>query len=438
MIPLVEYADRHAQLGAIFDRSASFSEEVARAARDVLAEVQSGGDAALRDLSERFDGVRPDPIRVAPEALADAYAQADADLMSVIEEAAENIQRFHRRQLPQSWFAEDGDGVVLGQRVAPIERAGLYVPAGTAAYPSSLLMNALPAQVAGVDEIALCSPPQASSGEQSGGNPHPLILATAHLLGVDEVYAVGGAQAVGAMAYGTESIPPVDKIVGPGNAYVAAAKKQVFGRVAIDSIAGPSEVGILADDTARRDYVAADLLAQAEHDPRASVVLATPSRALAEAVKDEAETQTAKLARRDTIERALDGFGALVVTPSMTEAIALINELAPEHLEILTTDPWATMTEIRHAGAIFLGENAPVPVGDYFAGPNHVLPTGGTARYASPLGVHSFLRRQSVVSYSEKRLRDTGPRIAAFAEAEGLTAHAAAVRMRLSRSGEDP
>ena len=433
MIPLVEYADRHERLRALFDRSASFDEDVTQAAQSVLAEVQAHGDAALLDLSERFDGVRPQPLRMSAEELAAARAGADDELLSVIEEAAENIRRFHRRQVPQSWFADEAGGVVLGQRVTPIERAGCYVPAGTAAYPSSLLMNVIPAQVAGVEEIVLCSPPKKEHSSNGSGRPHPLILATAHLLGVEAVYAVGGAQAVGAMAYGTASVPAVDKIVGPGNAYVAAAKKEVFGRVAIDSIAGPSEVAILADETARPAYVAADLLAQAEHDARASVVLATPSRALAEAVQEEIESQIGDLSRRTTIEQALADFGALVVTPAMDEAVALINELAPEHLEILTAAPWQTMTEIRHAGAIFLGEHAPVPVGDYFAGPNHVLPTGGTARYASPLGVHSFLRRQSVVSYSEERLRETGERIAAFAEAEALDAHAAAVRKRLDR-----
>ena len=444
MIPIVSYADRHERLRALFDRSASFSEEVAQAARDVLDAVRTGQadddgcekreggrDEALRNLSERFDGVRPDPLKVTEEELTAARDAADPELLSVIEEAADNIRRFHQRQLPQSWFADEGGGVVLGQRVVPLEWAGLYVPAGTAAYPSSLLMNALPAQVAGVGEIVLCTPPK----KEHGGRPHPLVLATAHLLGLEHVYAVGGAQAIGAMAYGTATVPAVDKIVGPGNAYVAAAKKEVFGRVAIDSIAGPSEVGILADEAARADYVAADLLAQAEHDARASVVLATPSRALAVAVQEEIEAQVAVLERRDTIKEALANFGALVVTPSMEEATAFINELAPEHLELLTRDPWQTMTEIRHAGALFLGEHAPVPVGDYFAGPNHVLPTGGTARYASPLGVASFLRRQSVVAYSEERLQETGARIAAFADAEGLTAHAAALRKRLPKDG---
>jgi histidinol dehydrogenase len=428
MIPLVDYADRRERLGPLFDRSASFDEEVARAARDVLAEVRSRGDEALFDLGERFDDVRPEPLRVPQEARAAAYDEADAELRAVIEEAAGNIRRFHRRQVPQSWFADEPGGVVLGQRVAPLARAGCYAPAGTAAYPSSVLMNVIPAQVAGVEEVVLCSPPK----PEHGGRPHPLVLATAHLLGVTEVYAVGGAQAVGAMAYGTDRVAAVDKIVGPGNAYVAAAKKAVFGRVDIDSIAGPSEVAVLADADADPAYVAADLLAQAEHDPRASVVLATPSRALAEAVRSEIETQIADLGRRATVEQALADFGALVVTPSMEEAVALVDELAPEHLEILTADPWETMTQVRHAGAIFLGEDAPVPVGDYFAGPNHVLPTGGTARHASPLGVESFLRRQSVVSYSSERLGETGPRIAAFAEAEGLDAHAAAVRRRLA------
>jgi histidinol dehydrogenase len=311
-----------------------------------------------------------------------------------------------------------------------MERVGLYVPGGTAFYPSSLLMNAIPAQVAGVEEIHLVSPPQ------EDGRPHPLVMATAAFLGLEHVYALGGAQAVGALAFGTDTVPGVDKIVGPGNAYVAAAKKKVFGRVGIDSVAGPSEIGVLADETATPAFVAADLLSQAEHDVRASAILITPHRPLAEAVREEVEARVPELPRADVIEQALASYGACIVPDTMDEAVALMNELAVEHLELHVDDPWATMTRIRHAGALFLGEYSSEPVGDYFAGPNHVLPTGGTARHASALGVDDFVRTQSVLSYTEERLRQTGDQIATIAEAEDLRAHAEAIRARLDATDD--
>jgi histidinol dehydrogenase len=326
---------------------------------------------------------------------------------------------------------DDGDGVLLGQRVVPMERVGLYVPGGTAFYPSSLLMNAIPAQVAGVEEIHLVSPPKGD------GRPHPLVLATAHFLGLEHVYAVGGAQAVGALAFGTASVASVDKIVGPGNAYVAAAKKQVFGPVDIDSVAGPSEIGILADATADAEFVAADLLSQAEHDARASALLVTPHRPLAEAVQQHVARMVPKLPRRDVLEQSLADYGACIVTDTMEQAVAMINELAVEHLELIVDDPWQMMTRIRHAGAIFLGPYSSEPVGDYFAGPNHVLPTGGTARYASALSVDDFIRKQSIISYTQARLQETGDDIATFAEAEDLQAHAEAIRVRLRREEEE-
>ncbi|MEM6644614.1 MAG: histidinol dehydrogenase [Bacteroidota bacterium] len=427
MIPIVDYADRHERLGAILGRDASFSPEVDAAVRTILADVHAEGDAALQRYTERFDGVVLDAIRVPAQALASAHDALSADLRAIIAEAAGNIRRFHQRQVQQSWFAEDGDGVVLGQRVMPMDRVGLYVPGGTAFYPSSLLMNAIPAQVAGVREIHLVSPPQPN------GLPHPLVLATAHFLGLEHVYSIGGAQAVGALAYGTASVARVDKIVGPGNAYVAAAKKMVYGPVDIDSVAGPSEIGILADDTADPTYVAADLLSQAEHDTRASAVLVTAHRPLAEAVQREIERMVPALPRRAIIEPALRDYGACIVTETMDQAVAMMNDLAVEHLEILTRDPWQTMTQIRHAGAIFLGPYSSEPVGDYFAGPNHVLPTGGTARYASALSVDDFIRKQSVISYSQQRLEQTGAKIVAFAQAESLDAHAQAIQVRLDR-----
>ncbi len=429
MIPLVT-PDDTARLDAILSRDATFSDEVDASVDDILGQMREGGDPALLALTEQFDGVRPDSVKVPTSTLDEASDALDGDLRDAIAQAAANIRRFHKKQVRESWFTDDGDGVILGQRVVPMARVGLYVPGGTAFYPSSLLMNAIPAQVAGVEEIHLVSPPQ------EDGRPHPLVLATAAFLGLEHVYAVGGAQAVGALAYGTDTVPAVDKIVGPGNAYVAAAKKKVFGRVGIDSVAGPSEIGVLADDTADPAFVAADLLSQAEHDVRASAILITPHRSLAEAVQDEVEARVPDLPRADVIEQALADYGACVVTGTMDEAVDLMNELAVEHLELHVDDPWETMTRIRHAGALFLGEYSSEPVGDYFAGPNHVLPTGGTARHASALGVDDFIRTQSVLSYTKERLDETGEQIITLAEAEELQAHADAIRARLDRTEE--
>jgi histidinol dehydrogenase len=430
MIPLITPNDT-ARLDAIMSRGGTFGDEVDATVDDILAQVRSEGDAAVLNLTEKFDGVRPDPVRVPASVLDGAEEALDEDLRDALNEAAANIRRFHEKQVRESWFTEDGDGVVLGQRVVPMERAGLYVPGGTAFYPSSLLMTAIPAQVAGVDEIHLVSPPQ------EDGRPHPLVLATAAVLGLEHVYAVGGAQAVGALAYGTDSVPAVDTIVGPGNAYVAAAKKKVFGHVGIDSVAGPSEIGVLADETADPEFVAADLLSQAEHDERASAILITPHRPLAEEVQARIRQMVPRLPRAAVIEQSLADYGACIVTDTMDAAVDLMNELAVEHLELHVDDPWQTMTRIRHAGALFLGEHSSEPVGDYIAGPNHVLPTGGTARHASALGVDDFVRTQSVLSYSKERLEKTGSQITTLAEAEELQAHAEAIRVRLARNDED-
>jgi len=429
MIPLIT-PDDTARLDAIMSRGGTFSDEVDATVDDILTRVRTEGDAAVLDLTKKYDGVRPDPVKVPASVLDGAADALDDDLQTALEEAAANIRRFHEKQVRESWFTEDGDGVMLGQRVVPMARAGLYVPGGTAFYPSSLLMNAIPAEVAGVEEIHLVSPPQ------EDGRPHPLVLATAALLGLEHIYAVGGAQAVGALAYGTDTVPAVDTIVGPGNAYVAAAKKKVFGRVGIDSVAGPSEIGVLADATADPEFVAADLLSQAEHDERASVILITPHRPLAKTVQQHVEQMVPELPRADVIEQSLTDYGACIVTDTMDAAVELMNELAVEHLEIHTDDPWRTMTDIRHAGAIFLGEYSSEPVGDYFAGPNHVLPTGGTARHASALGVDDFVRTQSVLSYTKERLHKTGSHITTIAEAEELQAHAEAIRVRLNRNDE--
>ena len=424
LLPLVPYAERHARLGAVLDRRAVFDDAIETSVRTILDDVRQRGDAALLDLTERFDGVRPDALKVPAARLDTALEALDPDLRRTLEQAAANVRRFHQAEMPASWSHDDGDDVTYGQRISPVERAGLYVPAGTAPLPSSVIMNAVPALVAGVDEIHVCSPPGPD------GLPHPLILATARLLGMENVYAVGGAQAIGALAFGTESVPRVDVVVGPGNAYVATAKKLVVGQVGIDSVAGPSEVVVLADASADPTFAAADLLAQAEHDERASAVLVTPDRALAEAVQAEVDRLVATLPRADVLRASLPAYGAAIVTDTMEDALACVDELAPEHLVILSDVADTLWAQIRHAGAVFLGHQTPEPVGDYFAGPNHVLPTGGTARFASALGVGVFLRRQSVIRYSAARLGQSGEAIARFAEAEGLDAHALAVRVR--------
>lgn len=426
MLPVVPFCERREKLERLFGRSALFGDRIDEAVRRIVEEVRAGGDAAVLDYTERFDGVRPASLRVDVARLAEAHARLDDALRGILVEAADNIRRFHEKQLRASWFDTEEDGAGLGQRYVPIERAGVYVPGGTAAYPSSVLMNVIPAQVAGVEQLYLASPPGPD------GLPHPLVLAAAHVLGVDRVFAAGGAQAIAMFAFGTETVPCVDKITGPGNAYVATAKKQVYGMVDIDSVAGPSEIVVLADSEADPRFVAADLLAQAEHDPRASAVLVTPDAELAEAVRGHAAAMTATLPRRAIVESSLTDYGACIVTDTLDQAVEAVNELAPEHLELLVRDPKALLPGIRHAGAVFMGSFSPEPVGDYFAGPNHVLPTGGTARYASALGVEDFLRRQSVIAWTEARLARTGARIAAFARAEGLEAHARAVEARLT------
>ena len=425
MLPVVPFARRQEKLERLFSRRAVFDDRIEEAVRRILEEVRSGGDAAVLDCTERFDGVRPASLLVDAERLAEAHASLNDSLRRILSEAADNIRRFHEKQRRASWFDTEEDGAGLGQRYVPVERVGVYVPGGTAAYPSSVLMNVIPAQVAGVEHLYLASPPGPD------GLPHPLVLAAARMLGVDHVFAAGGAQAIAMFAFGTETAPRVDKIVGPGNAYVATAKKQAYGLVDIDSVAGPSEIVVLADASADPRFAAADLLAQAEHDPRASAVLTTPDAALAEAVCRHTADMAASLPRRAVVEASLAEYGACIVTDTLDEAIQVVNELAPEHLEVLTRDPASVLPRIRHAGAIFLGPFSPEPVGDYFAGPNHVLPTGGTARYASALGVEDFVRRQSVIAWTETRLARTASRIAAFARAEGLEAHARAVEVRL-------
>ena len=392
---------------------------------EVIKKVIDQGDEALIEYTSKFDSVNLASVSVHVSELESAWVTSEPTWKRAFESAAENIRRFHLKQCQQSWYVDDGDGVRLGQRVLPVDSAGLYVPGGTAAYPSSVLMTAIPAQVAGVGDLHLTSPPDPSTGR-----PRKEIMAAAHMLSIKHVYSVGGAQAIAAFAFGTESIPRVDKIVGPGSAYVTAAKKQVFGHVDIDSLAGPSELVVLADSTSKPEWIAHDLMAQAEHDVMASAILVTPDEAIARDVCLELERLLPMTQRRDIAGPALREYGAAIITSSMDEAIRMVNTIAPEHLELIVEDSWVVLEQIRHAGAVFIGPWSPEPVGDYHAGPNHVLPTGGAARFASALGVEDFVRRQSVIGYSERRLRLVADEIALMAESEGLEAHAHSIKVR--------
>jgi histidinol dehydrogenase len=406
-------------------RQGTIPAEVEQAVRTILEAVRTGGDAALFELTERFDGVRLDAasVRVRPEEVEEAYAALAPASLEALKTAASRIRAFHQRQLRTSWFSEE-DGAIVGMLARPLERVGIYAPGGTAAYPSTVLMNAIPAAIAGVQDIVMCTPPR-QDGQVAGA-----VLVAADLCGVHAIYRVGGAQAVAAMAYGTASIPKVDKIVGPGNVYVAAAKRLVFGQVGIDMIAGPTELLVIADEEARAAWIAADLLSQAEHDPLSSAMLLTPSRRLAEEVVDEVKRQVALLSRRQIAEASLEQFGAAVIVRGLDEAATLANEIAPEHLELLVKAPWELLPKIRHAGAIFMGDASPEAVGDYLAGPNHVLPTGGTARFASPLSVADFQHQSSLIAFSRPKLEALEPTLVELARLEGFEAHARAASIR--------
>ena len=414
--------------GASIKRSVdSGTEEQRRAVQEIIASVKKDGDKAVRGFTEKFDGVSLEDYQVSESEIEEAFSSLDSEMISIIEEAADNIRHFHSEQKRSSWFSTDENGTMLGQKLTPLDSVGVYVPGGTAAYPSSVLMNVLPAKVAGVERITMVSPPG------SDGRLSPGVLVAARIAGVKEIFKVGGAQAVAALAYGTESIAPVDKITGPGNIFVALAKREVFGDVDIDMIAGPSEIVILADEHQLADEIAADLLSQAEHDVLASAVLVTNSSTLAEEVSSQVERQLSTLPREEIARESITNFGAIYVTGNIEEGIALVNELAAEHLEILTEKPFETMAKIRHAGAIFLGRYSSEPVGDYFAGPNHVLPTNGTARFSSPLNVDEFMKKTSVISYSETALQQNYDKIAKLARLEGLEAHARAVEIRFNK-----
>jgi histidinol dehydrogenase len=392
---------------------------------DIIQNVRENKDAAIFDYTMRFDGAKIDAgnIKVTEAEIQEAYDKVDEKLLAVIRKALVNIRKYHEKQRQNSWFTSE-DGIILGQKVTPLGVAGVYVPGGKAVYPSSVLMNVLPAKVAGVPRIVMCTPPG------KDGKVYPSTLVAAKEAGVDEIYKVGGAQAIAAMAFGTESVPKVDKIVGPGNIYVALAKKAVFGYVSIDSIAGPSEILVLADETANARYVAADLLSQAEHDEMASAILITTSQTLAKQVSAEVEKFVAVLSRKEIIQKSLDNYGYILVADTMEDAIDAANEIASEHMEIVTEDPFHVMTRIKNAGAIFIGEYSSEPLGDYFAGPNHVLPTNGTAKFFSALSVDDFIKKSSIISYSRDALEAVHKDIESFAECEHLTAHANSVRVR--------
>ena len=411
---------------SMLKRSPNNFKEQEGTVNEILSNIRENGDKALFDYTLRFDKaeINAENIKVTKEEIEAAYKEVDPDLIRVIRRAMGNITAYHELQKHNSWIDTKPDGTILGQKITPLQRVGVYVPGGKAAYPSSVLMNVVPAKVAGVDEIIMCTPPGAD------GKVYATTLVTANEAGVDTIYKVGGAQAIGAMAFGTESVPVVDKIVGPGNIFVALAKKAVFGYTGIDSVAGPSEVLVLADETANPRYVAADLLSQAEHDQMASAILITTSRELAEKVSEEIDGFVKVLERREIIQASLDNYGYILVAEDMEEAIDTVNAIASEHLEIVTKDPFEVMTKIRNAGAIFLGESSSEPLGDYFAGPNHVLPTNGTARFFSPLGVDTFIKKSSIISYSRSALEAVHEDIEKFATAEGLTAHANSIRVR--------
>lgn len=419
-------------LAGLLKRDPNNYTEYTSQVQEIVDGVKERGDEALFAYTEKFDGakVSADNIRVTEEEIEAAMAQVPEELLAVMKTSMENIRRYHEKQKRNSWFDARPDGTILGQKITPLDSVGVYVPGGKAAYPSSVLMNIIPAQVAGVERIVMVTPPG------KDGSVNPVTLTAAHLAGATEVYRAGGAQAVAALAFGTASIPRVRKIVGPGNIFVALAKKAVYGHVSIDSIAGPSEILVIADEKANPRYVAADLLSQAEHDQLASAILVTPSMELAKEVSRQAQEMTERLSRRDIIQASLDNYGYILVVENMKEAIQAANEIAPEHLEILTDNPFEVMTKIRNAGAIFMGPYSSEPLGDYFAGPNHVLPTNGTAKFFSPLNVDDFVKKSSIIYYSREALKEASQDIETFAKAEQLTAHANSIHVRFEGKEE--
>lgn len=413
-------------LNNLLKRSPDNYGEYESVVKEIVEDIHINRDAALFKYTEKFDKAKLDSttVKVTKKEIDDAYTRVDNELVEVIRKAINNIKTYHEKQKQFSWFDSEDKGIMLGQKVTPLERVGVYVPGGKAVYPSSVLMNVIPAKVAGVKEIIMTTPCDAD------GKVYDMTLVAANEAGVDTIYKAGGAQAIAALAYGTESIPKVDKIVGPGNIFVALAKRMVFGHVSIDSVAGPSEVMVLADDTANPRYVAADLLSQAEHDEMASAILVTTSEELAHKVSEETEKFISVLSRKEIIRKSVDNYGYILVADNMEDAIETVNDIASEHLEIVTANPFDIMTKIKNAGAIFLGEYSSEPLGDYFAGPNHVLPTNGTAKFFSPLSVDDFIKKSSIIYYSREALEPVSKDIIAFAESEKLTAHANSIRVR--------
>jgi len=429
MIPILNMADAQALKARVMNRSQLQNEEVSRRVKEIVARVREEGDAALFEYTARFDKaeINAENVLVTREEIDKAYEAASPEWLAAMREAAKRITAFHEKQKQNTWINFDA-AISLGQKVTPLKRVGVYVPGGTAAYPSSVLMNVLPAKVAGVKEIIMVTPPG-----KDGGISYPLSLVAADIAGVDKIYKIGGAQAVAALAFGTESIPRVDKITGPGNIYVANAKREVFGHVGIDMVAGPSEVLVIADDTADPCYVAADLLSQAEHDPLAAAILVTDSAKLADAVDAELARQTALLPRKEVVEQSLSAYGTIVVAPTMADCADIANQIAPEHLELSVADPYSLLPLIENAGAIFMGHYSPEPLGDYLAGPNHVLPTSGTARFFSPLSVDDFVKKSSLICCSRAELERVADQVILLAQEEGLDAHANSVAIRFGK-----
>ena len=422
MIKTIRY-NKNTALDEIFPRSQFEYEDINKKVREIIEDVKADGDKALYKYSEMFD-VKLESLTVSSEEIEDAYDRIDEEFKEVLLAAAGNIRKFHEKQVRNNFFTNGKDGVLLGQIINPIEKAGIYIPGGTASYPSTVLMNVIPAKIAGVEEIILVSPPNKE------GNIEDSILAAAKIAGADRIFKIGGAQSIAALSYGTETIPKVYKITGPGNIYVAMAKKMVYGEVDIDMVAGPSEILVIADENAVPENVAADLLSQAEHDRLAASVLVTTSEEIAEKVKNELAKQLERLPRKDTAKESLKNNGRIIITETIDEAVKISNEIAPEHLELCVNDPFSILGKIKNAGSIFLGNNTPEALGDYFAGPNHTLPTSGTAKFSSPLSVDDFIKKSSVIYYTKEALEKVRDKIICFAEKEGLNAHAESVRIR--------
>lgn len=431
MIDVIKYTkgDESKLLEKMINRSQLEKADIQNIVDDIIANIRKNGDKALFEYTKKFDkfDVNKDNIKVTKEEIKEAYEKVDADLIKVIKKSAERIKKFHEKQKINSWLEPNKNGEMLGQLIRPLETVGVYVPGGKAAYPSSVLMNIVPAYVAGVSNIVMTTPPNKE------GKINPTTIVAADIAGATAIYKAGGAQAVASLAFGTESIPKADKIVGPGNIFVALAKRSVYGYVNIDSVAGPSEILVIADEKANPVYVAADLLSQAEHDEMASAILVTTSESLAKAVEAELREQTDKLERKEIIEKSLENYGAIIITENMEDAFYIANKIAPEHLEICVEDAMNKLTMVQNAGAVFLGNFSPEPLGDYMAGPNHVLPTSGTARFFSPLSIDDYIKKSSIINFSESALKELSDDIVAFANAEGLTAHANSIKKRFGK-----